>query len=55
MTDFNGVAECLSTTDRHIRKMAYERRIPFAKVDRLLRFDLNEIDTWIGEHSTPPR
>jgi len=32
---------------RHVRRLVFERRIPFIKWGHLLRFDLGEIDVWI--------
>ena len=41
------VAERLGVGERHIRRLVYERRIPFIKWGHLLRFDPNEIEAWI--------
>ena len=50
-TDVLGVATYLYTTESHVRKMVYERRIPLTKVGRLLRFDLAAIDEWVAANS----
>src|SRR4051812_32051119 len=34
---------------RHIRRLVHERRIPFIKWGHLIRFDPDEIRTWIDE------
>jgi excisionase family DNA binding protein len=41
-------AAYLNTSPRHIRKMWNERRIPGVKVGRLIRFDLDDLNTWIA-------
>jgi excisionase family DNA binding protein len=47
------VAEMLGVEVRHIRRLVYERRIPFVKWGHLIRFDPREVDAWIGAHSIP--
>lgn len=44
------VAERLGVTVRHVRRLVHERRIPFIKWGHLLRFDPDEIETWIARH-----
>jgi len=44
------VAEALRTTPRHVRRLVEERRIPFVKVGRFVRFDPAEIGTWLAGH-----
>ena len=41
------VAERLGVNQRHIRRLVAERRIPFLKWGHLLRFDPDELETWI--------
>ncbi len=43
------VAVRLGVSQRHIRRLVAERRIPFIKWGHLLRFDPAEIRTWIDE------
>jgi len=47
LMDLPAVAERLGVGDRHIRRLVYERRIPFIKWGHLLRFDPDEIEAWI--------
>ena len=47
LVDIEGVAEYLGVSVRHVRRLVFERRIPFIKWGHLLRFDLDEIATWI--------
>jgi excisionase family DNA binding protein len=34
--------------------MVSQRRIPYVKVGRLTKFDLQAIDAWISQHSVKP-
>lgn len=44
------VAEALGVNVRHIRRLVYERRIPFIKWGHLVRFDADEISRWLDHH-----
>lgn len=48
------LAEHLGTSRRHLRRLIAERRIPYVKVGRLIRFDPDEIADWLdaGRHPT---
>jgi len=50
LVDIEAVASYLGVNVRHVRRLVAERRIPFVKWGRLLRFDLGEIDRWIAHH-----
>ena len=39
--------------ERHVRRLVFERRIPFVKVGRYVRFDAHEITRWIDDHRVP--
>jgi excisionase family DNA binding protein len=52
LLDVEGVAEELSTSVRHIRRLVHERRIPVVRVGRLIRFDPADIEVWLDEHRT---
>lgn len=48
----------LGSTPRHLRRLIAERRIPYVKVGGLVRFDSEEIRSWIdanrrAQHPTP--
>jgi excisionase family DNA binding protein len=43
------VAEALNVDVRHVRRLVYERRIPYLKWGHLLRFDPEEIQEWIDQ------
>lgn len=44
------VADQLGITTRHIRRLVAERRVPYLKVGRLVRFDPTEIANWLDRH-----
>lgn len=52
LIDIHGVADQLGVTDRHIRRLVYERRIPYIKWGHLLRFDPDDIERWIDHART---
>jgi excisionase family DNA binding protein len=47
LLDIAGVAEHLAVSERHIRRLVAERRIPYVKWGHLLRFDPEEIAHWV--------
>lgn len=49
LLDTNAVAEALGVTPRHIRRLVAERRIPFVKVGRFVRFEPGILDVWLDE------
>lgn len=53
IVDRAGVAAYLATTERNIRHLVETRRIPFVRMgERTIRFDLDQIDAWLDEHTT---
>jgi excisionase family DNA binding protein len=55
LLDIEAVAECLAITERHVRRLVAERRIPFVKVGRFVRFDPVDIVEWIDAARVPER
>ncbi len=49
------VAQYLGVTERHIRRLVSERRIPHVRWGRLIRFDPRKIDKWIEEAAVDAR
>ncbi len=43
------LAEQLGITVRHVRRLVAERRAPYLKVGKLVRFDPAEIAGWLDE------
>ena len=53
------LVERLGTSTRHVRRLIAERRIPYLKVGKLVRFDPDEINRWLNDsrvalRSPPP-
>lgn len=48
------VATYIDVSIDTVYTMVSQRRIPFVKVGRLLKFDLKTIDAWIAENSVKP-
>lgn len=53
LMDLPAVAERLGVNERHIRRLVAERRIPYVKWGRLLRFEPDEIDQWLAASRVP--
>jgi excisionase family DNA binding protein len=49
LLDVDAVAEALGVTPRHIRRLVAERRIPFLKVGKFVRFDPGALDIWLDQ------
>jgi excisionase family DNA binding protein len=47
LLDINGLAVRLGVTARFVRRLVEERRIPYLKIGRLVRFDPVEVERWI--------
>jgi excisionase family DNA binding protein len=55
LLDVGVVAEALGVTERHVRRLVAERRIPFFKVGKFVRFDSAELDIWLDQHRVEQR
>ena len=49
LLDVNEVAVLLSVNPRFIRRLVDERRIPFCKLGKFVRFDVAEIAAWVDD------
>lgn len=45
--DLDALATRLGVGERYVRRLVEERRIPYRKIGRLLRFDADEVEAWI--------
>ena len=54
LLDVAGVALALCTTRRHVQRLVTERRIPFMKVGRFVRFDPAELELWLDAQRVNP-
>lgn len=50
LVDMAAAAEIIGTSTRHVRRLVFERRIPYVKVGHYVRFDIDELDQWIDDH-----
>jgi excisionase family DNA binding protein len=53
LLDIAGVAERLAVTERFVRRLVFERRIPFLKIGHFVRFDPVEVERWIAQARVP--
>jgi len=53
LVDITAVAQRLGVQVRHVRRLVHERRIPYIKWGHLIRFDPNDIATWLEENRRP--
>jgi excisionase family DNA binding protein len=44
------LAGALGVGVRQIRRLVEERRIPFVKVGRYVRFDVDDVARWVEDH-----
>jgi excisionase family DNA binding protein len=49
--DYALLSAYLRVTERQLKRMVYERRIPYTKVGRFVRFIKRDIDEWLREHA----
>ena len=45
----------LGTSVRHVRRLVAERRVPYVKVGRWVRFDPAVIASWLDQHRVDGR
>lgn len=55
LVDIEVVADSLGVSVRHVRRLVAERRIPFVKWGKLLRFDAVEIARWLDAQRVSER
>jgi len=53
LLDVSGLAERLGVTERFVRRLVAERRVPFLKLGKFVRFDPRDIESWLAEASVP--
>ena len=47
LVDIEAAAEHLTVSVRYMRTLVAERRIPYLKVGKYIRFDLGELNAWL--------
>jgi excisionase family DNA binding protein len=50
LVDIPTVASLLCVSERHVRRLVFEERIPYFKVGRFVRFDTAEVASWLEDH-----
>lgn len=53
LLDIAGLAGRLAVSERYIRRLVFERRIPFLKIGHFIRFDPADINSWIAQARVP--
>ena len=53
LLDVTGLAERLGVTERFVRRLVAERRIPFLKLGKFVRFDPQAIEFWLDSATVP--
>ena len=53
LLDYQELSTWLNDSVRHLRRLVHERRIPYVKVGRYVRFDPEEIRCWIESNGQP--
>jgi excisionase family DNA binding protein len=54
LLDSDAVAFALGVTRRHVQRLVAERRIPFLKIGRFVRFDPSELNVWLEQQRVEP-
>lgn len=54
LVDVGTVAASLGVSVRHVRRLVFERRIPFVKMGQFVRFDVGDVTRWIDEQRVVP-
>jgi excisionase family DNA binding protein len=54
LLDVNQVAARMCVTPRFIRRLVEERRIPFCRLGKFVRFDPADIEAWIEARRVEP-
>lgn len=55
LLDLGGLASRLGVGERYVRRLVDERRIPYRKIGRLLRFDADEVEAWLEKCRVDPQ
>jgi len=53
LVSIDSVAEHLGVSVRHIRRLVFERRIPYVKWGHLIRFDIDDVNDWVATSRVP--
>ena len=48
LVSIEDVAKHLGVSVRHVRRLVFERRIPYVKWGHLVRFDIDDVNDWLA-------
>lgn len=48
LVSIEDVAKHLGVSVRHVRRLVFERRIPYVKWGHLVRFDIDDVNDWVA-------
>lgn len=48
LLDIEGAARRLNVTPRFMRRLVAEKRVPYLKVGKFIRFDPNDLSSWLS-------
>ncbi len=54
MLDIDALAQQLAVSERFVRRLIEERRIPFHKVGKYVRFEQADVDRWVADRRVEP-
>jgi excisionase family DNA binding protein len=54
LMDIEATAERLGVSVRLVRRLVFERRIPYLKIGKYVRFDPDALDRWVLEQRVEP-
>ena len=54
LLNVDDLAERLGVTPRFVRTLVHERRVPFHKVGKFVRFSPDDIDHWLDDSKVDP-
>lgn len=55
LLDIAALAERLGVTERFVRRLVAERRIPFLKIGKFIRFEPTDVAAWIDQQRVDQR
>jgi excisionase family DNA binding protein len=53
LLDVAALADRLGVTERFVRRLVAERRVPFVKLGKFIRFDPRDIESWLEDARVP--
>ena len=54
LVDSEGAAKYLGVSERAVRRWVAQRKIPFLKLNKFIRFELDDLDEWKRRNRTLP-